>query len=250
MNVNDMSDQAANETRNEAIPLAAKSKKGLLKPALLLAAVVGAAWGLNAMGAGAWLASARSWIESLGAWGPAVYVLVYICATVACFPGSVLTIMGGALFGSVLGTILVSIASTTGAAICFLIARYLARDSIKGWLEGNERFQTLDQLTEREGDIIVMFTRLVPLFPFNLLNYGFGLTRVRFSTYVLWSWLCMIPFTVVYVAGTDAIIQSIKEGSVPWALIVVIASVLVIMTAIVRKAKKRFAKTDEIDESV
>ncbi|MBZ0257299.1 TVP38/TMEM64 family protein [bacterium] len=233
-----------NQANIDYVQPAAKSKKFLFKPVLLLTAVIFGAWALKALGAGAWLESAQSWIESLGFWGPVVYVLLYIAATVACFPGSIVTIMGGALFGSVLGTILVSIASTTGAAICFLIARYVARDSIKVWLEGNERFQTLDRLTEREGDLIVMFTRLVPLFPFNLLNYGFGLTRVRFATYVFYSWLCMLPFTIVYVVGSDAVVQAVKEGGVPWALIVVIAIVLVIVAAIVRKAKQRFAKAE------
>ncbi|MDP8242810.1 MAG: TVP38/TMEM64 family protein [Candidatus Hinthialibacter antarcticus] len=226
-----------------------KSIAALIKPIGLLIAVIAATWALKALGVGEWLESARGWIEGLGAWGPVVYVLLYIGATVACLPGTIMTFMGGALFGSVLGTILVSIGSTIGASICFLIARYLARDSIKGWLEGNERFQKLDKLTEKEGDIIVMITRLIPIFPFNVLNYGFGLTRVDFKTYVLWSWLCMLPFTVVYVVGSDAIVQAIQDGTVPWALLFVVAAVLVIMTAIIRKAKKRLAKTGDADSA-
>lgn len=233
-----------NQKNVETTQPGASAKKSLLKPILLITAVIAAAWVLKALGADVWLRSAQSWIESLGAWGPIVFMLVYVIATIACLPGSIFTIMGGALFGSFLGTILVSLASTTGASICFLIARYFARDSIKAWLEGNERFQTLDRMTERDGDLIVMFTRLVPIFPFNVLNYGFGLTRVRFATYVFWSWLCMLPFTVVYVVGTDAIIQAIKEGSVPWALIVVVAVVLVLVAAIARKAKQRLSKAE------
>ncbi len=221
-----------------------KSIKGLIKPIGLILIVILATWGLNALGVGAWLESAQGWIKGLGPWGPLVFVLLYIGATVACLPGTIMTLMGGALFGSVLGTILVSIGSTIGASLCFLITRYVARDSIKGWLEGNERFQKLDKLTEKEGDIIVMITRLIPLFPFNVLNYGFGLTRVDFKTYVLWSWLCMLPFTVVYVVGSDAIVKAIRDGAIPWALVFVIAAVLVIMTAIIRKAKKRLAKTE------
>ena len=125
------------------------------------------------------------------------------------------------MFGSFIGTIAVSIGSTLGAALAFLVARYFARASIEGWLGKNEKFKNLDQMTEDFGPVIVAITRLVPIFPFNLLNYGFGLTKVPFLTYVFYSWLCMLPMTVVFVVGSDAVFTAVREGRVPWALIVV-----------------------------
>jgi len=148
-------------------------------------------------------------------------------------------VAAGALFGSILGVISVSIASTLGASLAFLVARYFARDAVARWLSANEKFRRLDKMTEEHGAIIVALTRLVPIFPFNLLNYGFGLTRVRFWTYVFWSWLCMLPGTVLYVVGADAVIQAITEGKVPWALLGVILAFVVLLTFLVRHARRR-----------
>jgi len=166
-------------------------------------------------------------------------VLLYIAAVVAGIPGSAITIAAGALFGSVLGVILVSIGSTVGASLAFLIARYFARDAVARWAQSKPKFSQLDRLTREHGEIIVAITRLVPLFPFNLLNYGFGLTGVPFWTYVFWSWLCMLPGTVLYVVGADAITTAIAEGRAPWVLIVILAAVIAILALLVRYAKRK-----------
>ena len=189
------------------------------------------------------------WIDGLGAWGPLAFIAIYIVATVAAVPGSVLTVAAGVLFGTVVGVICVSIASTVGASLAFLLGRYIARDTVAGWLERKEQFRRLDQLTEDHGELVVALTRLVPLFPFNLLNYGFSLTRVRFWTYVFWSWLCMLPFTVVYVAGTDAIKTAIKEGRVPWLLVGVVAATIVILALLVRHARGKLRAKVPVPES-
>ena len=165
------------------------------------------------------IAELRGWIASLGRAGPLVFVGIYIVAVVAALPGSALSVSGGILFWSVWGVVLVSIGSTIGASLAFLISRYLAREPTANWLAKNERFRKLDRMTEQHGWIIVLLTRLVPLFPFNLLNYGFGLTRVRFRTYVLWSWIGMLPATIVLTVGGDALSQSL-DGKVPWLLVV------------------------------
>jgi uncharacterized membrane protein YdjX (TVP38/TMEM64 family) len=133
----------------------------------------------------------------------------------------------------------VSIGSTLGASLAFLTARYLARDAVGRWLSGNEKFQRLDRLTEKHGAVIVAVTRLVPLFPFNLLNYGFGLTRVSFWTYLFWSWLCMLPGTIVYLVGTDAVIRAATTGEVPWIIVGVFVAALAAVILAVRFAKKR-----------
>jgi uncharacterized membrane protein YdjX (TVP38/TMEM64 family) len=196
-------------------------------------------------GIGEKLAALRGWIEALGALGPAVFILIYAGAVVAALPGSAITIIAGAIFGSVLGVIVVSIASTLGAALAFLVGRYFARDAIAKWLSKRERFKKLDDLTEKHGAVIVALVRIVPIFPFNIVNYGFGLTRVRFWTYVFWSWVCMLPGTVLYVVGTDAISQAIIQKKVPWPLIGVLIGVSILLVVLIKFARKRLHEGDQ-----
>ena len=145
------------------------------------------------------LKSALDWIGKLGPWGPVIFVGIYIVATVFFIPGSVLTLGAGAVFGVGLGSVCVSISATLGATAAFLVGRYLARDAIARKIERNEKFAAIDRAVADEGWKIVFLTRLSPVFPFTLLNYAFGLTRVKLSHYVLASWLGMIPGTVMYV---------------------------------------------------
>ncbi len=145
------------------------------------------------------LKAALDWIGKLGPWGPVIFVGIYIVATVFFIPGSVLTVGAGAAFGVVLGSVCVSISATLGATAAFLVGRYLARDAVARKVEGNERFAAIDRAVAEEGWKIVFLTRLSPVFPFTLLNYAFGLTRVRLSHYALASWIGMMPGTVMYV---------------------------------------------------
>jgi len=145
------------------------------------------------------LKSALDWIGKLGPWGPVIFVGLYVVATVLFVPGSVLTLGAGAAFGVALGSVCVSISATLGATAAFLVGRYLARDAIARKIEKHEKFATIDRAVADEGWKIVLLTRLSPIFPFTLLNYAFGLTRVKLSHYVLASWLGMIPGTVMYV---------------------------------------------------
>ncbi len=145
------------------------------------------------------LKAALDWIGKLGPWGPVIFIGLYIVATVLFVPGSVLTLGAGAVFGVALGSVCVSISATLGATAAFLVGRYLARDAIARKIEKHEKFTTIDRAVADEGWKIVLLTRLSPVFPFTLLNYAFGLTRVKLSHYVLASWLGMIPGTVMYV---------------------------------------------------
>src|SRR5437899_4724612 len=145
------------------------------------------------------LKSALDWIGQLRPWGPVIFVGLYLVATVLFIPGSVLTLGAGAVFGVALGSVCVSIGATLGATAAFLVGRYLARDAIARKLEKNEKFTAIDRAVADEGWKIVLLTRLSPVFPFTLLNYAFGLTRVKLGHYVLASWLGMIPGTVMYV---------------------------------------------------
>jgi len=223
--------------------------KGWWKPVLLLAVVVGVLVLASTFNIGERIAQLRGWIDSLGNLGLLVYTLIYIIAVVAAIPGSPITVLAGALFGSVLGVIVVSIGSTIGAGLAFLVGRYFARDAVARWLKDKEKFKKLDRLTEEHGSIIVAITRLVPVFPFNVLNYGYGLTRVKFWTYVFWSWLCMLPGTILYVVGADAVTKGLAQGRVPWALIGVAASVIIILTLLVRQARKQLQKKEQAIES-
>lgn len=138
------------------------------------------------------------WVQGLGVWGPVVFVLGYVVATVAFVPGSILTLGAGAIFGLVKGSALVLLAATLGASAAFLVSRYLARGAIERRLAGNERFAAIDRAIGREGRRIVFLLRLSPVFPFNLLNYALGLTRVRFADYLIAS-VGMLPGTLLYV---------------------------------------------------
>jgi uncharacterized membrane protein YdjX (TVP38/TMEM64 family) len=190
---------------------------------------------------GAKLENLRTFITNQGSLGSIIFLLLYIGAVIAAVPGTAITIAGAALFGSVQGIILVSIGATIGASIAFLLARYLGREFILRKLSRNDTFIRLDQATKEHGAIIVAIVRLIPLFPFNIVNYGFGLTSVPFWKYVFWSWLCMLPATVLYVVGTDAIIKWFSEGKIPWYLLLAFAAAGIILAILVYLARKKLA---------
>ena len=148
--------------------------------------------------AGAAVPRFAAWVNGLGAWAPVVFIAGYALGVVAFLPGSVLTLAAGAIFGLVEGTAYVLVAATVGACGAFLVARYLARPAIERRLEGNERFATIDRAVGGQGRRIVFLLRLSPVFPFNLLNYALGLTRVRFADYAVAS-IGMLPGTLLYV---------------------------------------------------
>ena len=138
-------------------------------------------------------------ISELGPWAPAIYILAYIIATLLMIPGSLLTPVAGFSFGLVNGTITVSIGSTAGAALAFLVARYLARRRISRILERHQYLSAVDKALEQGSWKTVALMRLSPVIPFNLQNYLWGLTPVGFWTYVLASWISMLPGTFLYV---------------------------------------------------
>ncbi|MBA3498264.1 MAG: TVP38/TMEM64 family protein [Gemmatimonadota bacterium] len=148
--------------------------------------------------AGALIPAFSAWVDGLGVWGPVVFVAGYAIAAVAFVPGSLLTLAAGAIFGLGKGTALVLVAATLGASAAFLVSRYLARGFVERRLAGNERFAAIDRAIGTQGRRIVFLLRLSPVFPFNLLNYALGLTRVRFADYLVAS-IGMLPGTLLYV---------------------------------------------------
>jgi len=188
-----------------------------------------------------------SWVADLGAWGPFFYMVIYILACVFLIPGSILTLGAGVLFGVVKGSIIVSVAATVGATCAFLVGKYLARDWVARKIQANPRFQAIDEAVAREGWKIVGLTRLSPVFPFNLLNYAYGLTRVSLRDYFFASWVGMMPGTVMYVyigslAGEIAKIggDRYSRTSAEWAFyilgLIATAAVTVYITRIARAA--------------
>ena len=139
------------------------------------------------------------WVDANRSISWLVYIVFYVLSTVLVLPGSLLTLAAGFLFGLGYGFAIVSFASTTGATCAFLVGRFLARDWVAAKLQALPRFSALDKAVGEQGAVVVLLTRLSPLFPFSLSNYGFGLTRVKLGHYVLASWLGMIPGTVLYV---------------------------------------------------
>ncbi len=175
-----------------------KPARGRLVLTLAIAAVILAALILGGRQAGQYLPQFAAWVESLGWLGPLVFILGYAVATVAFIPGSLLTLAAGAIFGLAQGTLYTFIGATLGASAAFLVARYGARGWIERRIAGNARFAAIDRAVGKEGFKIVALLRLSPIFPFNLLNYSLGLTKVRFLDYLLAS-AAMLPGTVLYV---------------------------------------------------
>ncbi len=146
-----------------------------------------------------WLIAGLEWTRGLGIWGPVFVVGFYAVAAVLFLPGSVLTLGIGFLFKLVKGTIIVSIGSMLGACAAFWVGRTIARGWVAGKVARNGKFAAIDEAVAQQGFKIVLLTRLSPIFPFNLLNYAFGLTKISFWKYALASWIGMIPGTLMYV---------------------------------------------------
>ena len=146
-----------------------------------------------------WLTLGIAWIEAHPTLAWIAYVATYIVATVFVIPASILTLAAGFVFGLPLGVVLVSIGSVLGASAAFLVGRFFVREWVAKRIAGLPRFQALDRATRHEGFVIVFLTRLSPLFPFNIINYGLALTSVRFRDYFFASWIGMLPVTILYV---------------------------------------------------
>lgn len=192
---------------------------------------------------------ALAWISDLGPWGPVFFIVFYILATVLFLPGLIPTMAAGVLFGVIRGTLLVSISSISGATLAFLIGRYLAREWVAAMIRGNQKFEAIDAAVAEEGWKIVGLTRLSPVFPFNLLNYAFGLTQVSLKDYFLASWIGMLPGTVMYVyigslAGNLASLGSGERSRTPaeWALYGVGLMATVVLTLYLTRIAQRALK--------
>ena len=192
-------------------------------------------------------------IENLGAVGAVAFILLYIIACILVIPGSLITLGGGSIYGLLMGFVLVSAGSTIGATAAFIIARYFARDYVTKKIGSNPSFKAMDDAVAQQGWKIVFLTRLTPVFPFSIQNYGYGLTKVPLPHYVLASWIGMMPGTVLYVYVGTLGGQAAEGGTTPvqWAMriIALIATILVtiMITRIARNALAKAVDSEEIE---
>ena len=219
--------------------------------AVLVAAVVA---GLAVLPVKDYLAGFLERIESVGLWGPVLLAAVYVVACVLFVPGSILTLGAGFLFGVVWGTIAVSVGSVLGATAAFLVGRTLLREWIEGRIASYPRFQAIDRAVGEQGFKIVLLVRLSPIFPFNLLNYAFGLTKVRLWQYVLASWIGMLPATVMFVYMGSAL-KSLAdvaaggaEGGTPQTVFFVAGLAMTVVATVVITRVARRALNEAVAE--
>ena len=204
-----------------------------------------------------WFMHFESYVQSLGAIGPAVVVLAYILFTVLFIPGSALTIGSGTLFGLTTGFVVVFLGANLGALSSFLLTRTLLREKVARWAEGNPKFRSLDQAIGKQGFKMVLLTRLSPVFPFVLLNYFLGLTAVRTAPYVLANLIGMLPATFLFVyigaAARDALAGQMDASAGFYQQILKVVgllatvAVVVVVTRVARKALREAEQEQEGD---
>lgn len=171
-------------------------KNKLLLFLLVLAGLVVAAFFLPVA---EWLQVAVRWIQDNPGISWLVFIVLYVLATVLLFPAVLLTLAAGAIFGVIKGSVLVSVASVSGAALAFVVGRTIAREQAQKFVKRMPKFTALDKAIEKKGFLVVLLTRSSPIFPFVLQNYAYSLTSIKFRHYILASWLGMLPGTVMYV---------------------------------------------------
>lgn len=185
----------------------------------------------------------KSWIGGLGVWGPVVLAAIYVVATILFVPGTILTLLAGAIFGLTVGTATVSVGSTVGAAFAFLIARYAAREKVATIAQHNRHFNAVDQAIGEGGWKVVALLRLSPAIPFNLQNYLYGLTPIAFGPYVLASWIAMLPGTFLFVyighVSDAAITGNRQRTAMEWGMLIVGLLATVAVTVYVTRLAKQ-----------
>jgi uncharacterized membrane protein YdjX (TVP38/TMEM64 family) len=225
------------------------SRRPIIKIIVLAVFILAVVVGFRVFGLDGYLdpeALKRS-IGSFGPWGPAVYILLYSIAPSLMLPGLPITIVGGVLFGPFWGVVYVAIGATVGAAIAFLVARFMGRSWVEGAIKGGARsaggsgrLARLDEEVRVRGWKIVAFTRLIPLFPYNVLNYAFGLTRISFVHYILATFVFMFPGIIAYVVFSSSILDllggRVSKGFIIGLLLIVIVSLIPVLYKRYKKA--------------
>jgi uncharacterized membrane protein YdjX (TVP38/TMEM64 family) len=211
---------------------------------LIIVACVVAIFRIIPVGQG--IGDLRGWLAGRGARGVAAYIVIYILATILLIPGSPIGLLAGVLYGPWWGTLFVSAGATLGAAAAYLLGRYAFRSAVEKATAKAPKFAAIDRAIGKNGWKIVALLRLSPVVPFNLSNYFFGLTAIRFIPYVLVSWVCMLPGTLLYVYLGYAASQAAGAGGpqangwLHWTLLgiglLLIGAVSVYITKLAKRA--------------
>jgi uncharacterized membrane protein YdjX (TVP38/TMEM64 family) len=212
----------------------------LIVVALLAAGIVAArALGLSEAIRLENIARLKQAIDGYGALAPAVFIAGYVLAAVFFVPGLPITVLGGVVFGPVWGTVYVWIAATAGAGLAFLVARHAVRSTVESWVRASPRIARIDAQVAEHGWRIVMLTRLVPIFPFNLQNYVYGVTRIGFWPYVATSSLCMLPGTAAFTVAGGALSEGRGDVKRTLAYLALAGVLLVLISLLPRWLGRR-----------
>ena len=200
---------------------------------ILIVTLVITAWYVRYVGLGTHLNAIHQWILGLGSNAPLAAVGLFIVGVIAAVPITILMVVTAAIFEPPIAIAVISVGSAVGAAGAFLIARYVLGQSVIDWLKRSSTFRRVDDLTHSHGAATVLVTRLIPIIPMNAINYCWGLTRVRFATYVFFTWIGMLPEIVVLVSGVRVVERAMIVGKIShqWLAILVVTLVLLILIA-------------------
>ena len=218
-------------------------RRGWVRPVLAVLLVAAGIVAARALGLGDVIrlenvARLKQWIEGYGELAPAVFIAGYALATVFFVPGLPITVLGGVAFGAIWGTLYVWIGATIGLGLAFLVARYAVRSTVERWVQASPRIAKIDAQVAENGWRIVMLTRLVPIFPFNLQNYAYGITRIGFWPYLITSSLCILPATAAFTFAGGALSQG--QGDVRQTLLyLAIAGVLLVAISLIPRLLQR-----------
>jgi uncharacterized membrane protein YdjX (TVP38/TMEM64 family) len=182
------------------------------------------------------------WIRSLGVWGPEAFSLLFALGMIFTLPGSAMTLVAGVFFKTATAILSVTAGAVLGSAVTFLIARYFAREDLVRWASRSQWFRKLEKMTERHGAWMVAMLRLMPLSPFSVLNYAFGLTRVPFWQYLFWSCLCTLPSTCFFVLSARALLRGVNEHQIPWRLIGALALLTLVLALVMGWVERKLEK--------
>ena len=185
----------------------------------------------------------NAWFDGLGWWAPVVFVLLWIAASVFFLPGLAITIVGGLVFGAVWGAVWTTVGANLGAIAAFLVGRYAARGMVEGMVEKNQALKKIDEGVKRQGWRMLMVTRLVPIFPFNVQNYVYGLTDIPLKTYALVTLPCMLPATIAFNFAAGSV-RTGDFGKTLWYL--GIAAVFFVLLSLIPGWVRRRYDTDGI----
>lgn len=207
-----------------------------------------------------WMIIVLEWTQQMGVWGPVIAACLYVVGAVLFLPGSFMTMASGFLFKVFLGTITVSVGSTIGACAAFMISRTFGRKWIAARIARSRGFSAFDHAVKRHAFKIILLTRLSPAFPYNMLNYAFGLTKIDFWKYALGSWIGMIPPTIMYTyfgsglrslteAASGRVERSSAQSLFFWLGLVITIVATVFIAYLARKALQHEISRDHDDSN-